>query len=603
MSRSCLGLVGWIAVGLAMSTDAMAQRWSPDGRWVAYALEPSGRGHAPRLLLRGTRPETTESEAESEPEAEAVSVGYRLWATRVEGDGARLESVRLAAESGPICQPGWNHDGSAIAYARLARKSVDDPEGPVEGQAWDLLEVVVQSRPEGGRLAFSTAIPPADAEAARGFHQRPIAWSADSGFLAVPIPGRSGLLVVRLEDGRVVRRIADADGAAWSPWGARLAYGRGGEEPGLYLLDCLTDESRRLADGVMQDRLPAPVWIADGVTLLRMAYRPQNARADDRDGPRGNLGNGNARSPLVFELVPTGGGQGRMLREVSVPPFDRLDDRVGLSMAIAPDGQRLFYAAGVEGHGAVVSWVMIHQEVVRKRFNPFFPTATLLDLSASPRPGEDWLAFRVGPSDRPTPPAICDPNREQLIPLAPDPDSRAAWSSAVIDQIGVVVLDPEGLGEVIPLDLPEGRPTPLPSPGEIPEGDLANVYLKRLTGFGLALTDDDPTAVADVATAEARLIYRYESGDYPAALRALDAFESAATTRDDRRRLLGLRAQIFTGLGNQPAAAGILDELLADEPIAGSRLEEGPTGPTRLVDPAPSWSKSLRDRLTLDTPK
>ena len=581
---SFLVLVGALTLAPTPST---AQRWSPDGRWLAYALAAPQRPGGPRFLISGR-------DGEIRPEAETR---YRLWATRVEGDGPRLDSVRLAEGLAPICQPGWNHDGSALAYARLVRSDGDQAAEADSDPPLDRLEVVIQSDPDSGRVVLVHDVGPIAESDGAAFHLRELAWSADGKFLAVPLPGASGLLVVNLETGKPLREILGATGPSWSPAGALLAFGRGGESPGLALFDPLADEVRLLAPGPEQDRLPPAIWVEEGARLLRIVYRPIVAEADRPRRTRPRI-EGGEPSPLSFELVPASGGPPSPLRAFALSPFSGFDDSFVLSLTLGADGERLFSASGPEGGQTAIRGESFRSDQVFSRFNPFLPGATLVGLSACPRPGTTWLALRIGPRDHPSPPALCDPDSERLIPIAPDDAARSSWSAAILDRVGGVLAQPAaGMGPT-PIEGQTGdRPTPLPAPIDLAEGDLATAYLRRLARFGRALELDGADARPDPAAAEARLVFAYAAGDFRAALPALDALWPAAGSRDDRRRLLGLRAQILMGLDDHEGASAILEGLIADGPPEGVSILEGPDGPLRLADPPGGWSEALSRRL------
>src|SRR5262245_9304609 len=100
----CAGLL--VLVGLA-GPRAGAQSWSPNGHWLAYAIDDSWNEATLRPGWLYGPPQVAPVDPDH-PE-ERTPPRWRLWATRVETG----ESVALAESDRPISQPGWNPAGSA----------------------------------------------------------------------------------------------------------------------------------------------------------------------------------------------------------------------------------------------------------------------------------------------------------------------------------------------------------------------------------------------------------------------------------------------------------------------------------------------------------
>jgi hypothetical protein len=98
---------------------------------------------------------------------------------------------------------------------------------------------------------------------------------------------------------------------------------------------------------------------------------------------------------------------------------------------------------------------------------------------------------------------------------------------------------------------------------------------------------------------EARLVFTYLLGEYPQALEAVEAREQRTTDRDERLRLMGLRAQIFLGMGQIDRAGAIVDRLRKQTASASTRVEETGSGYSlvTLPDAAEAWPEMLAVRL------
>jgi Tol biopolymer transport system component len=117
----------------------------------------------------------------------------------------------------------------------------------------------------------------------RGDYWMDGAWSADDSLLAY-VTGDS---IVILRGDRVIRRVplgtydAASGGLAWSPDGARLAYGAGGDQSSLWLVRIKDGSRTRLTGGGGETSDQYPVWSPDGSKIYY-----EHGSFDDHDGLR-----------------------------------------------------------------------------------------------------------------------------------------------------------------------------------------------------------------------------------------------------------------------------------------------------------------------------
>jgi len=549
-----IGLTAALVVGCVHSPVL----WSPDGRWLAYTV-------AARKVDR-LAPGWIFGETATAPGPSAIEVGqgagevssYRIWATRAETG----ESVLLEDSPGPLTSPGWNPDGTALAFGRMVR----DPEGGGR------FEVVVQEAPQRRRILRTEALARSGAEGAE-LPGLGVAWSPDGRYLAVPQLQPRGLAILGADDGRLVKAIEDAYLPSWSPAGGKLAFYRTGESEGLYALDARFGEPRFLAE--IPQAVLAPAWTRDGKSLWVVRRRPAGVVDVLRVGPEGQ----------GVEVVKT------LMEEVPAE-----ETYLGTSFSVGPDGQDLFAATQVEGQPSEIVWHNLRNNSILKRFNPIDRAIPLGGLCLSPN--GKWLALRAGRAWTSAPPALCETETSRLVPLAPDDATRAEWVVLLVDTARTLLRDQSASldlrGRVL------DRPTLLPIAGEVGVPPEFTSRLRHLADLGRPLCDrpaGSPPAdpALDALLIEARLFFDALRDDYDAALADLDAFEPTAEGPDQRLRLLGLRAQLYLGKGDKERSREAIAYLRATSRGTKGRIEMTPGGPA-LTEESPSgggWAESL----------
>lgn len=563
-----LGLASAMMVG-CLSAPVL---WSPDGRWLAYtvAVRADGPLLEPGWLFRTGSGGSDDLLGWGDPARRPAAAVHRIWATEAETG----VSVLLEQSPGPLSSPAWSPDGKALAFIRL----VPEANGRVRFQ------VVVQDAPDRKRVILS--VPPAD------YHARvadlpalTLAWSPDGRYLAIPWyqqPGSLGLAIIRADNGRILKEVADAYLPSWAPDGTRLAFVRGGASQSLHVLDTTFGPSRQLADVGQVGQ--APFWSRDKHWVMVVARR-----ASRRPG---------VPSQRIPELVrvPVDGGQ-----EVSVPlPADRSEpDRadLGLSFSFDPEGDHFFYTVDMNRRQSQVVLFIPRNKETRRVENPVDFTVRLSSLAVSPN--GKTVAFRAGGPNFFATPGVWDLASNGFRPLVPDDAARAEW-------IGTLVA---AAREVLRTFLPDAttekgrtieRATFLPIPGELPENHESIYRLRRLGRTGRALCDRPPSAPpADPALLElideARLFFCYLCADHDAALAALETLEERTTSADHRLRLLSVRAQLYLAKGENEQAERTIEFLQSLERRAPRRIETTPAGTSLTEDGAPGqgWSTYL----------
>ena len=519
--------------------------WSPDGRWLTYTsvVVPAESRLSPGWIFDCEPPESGRSALPSPSKATA----YRVWATRMDG----TTPVMIDESAGPITSPGWSHDGSALAYARIV-PGVDGP---------GRYELIVREGLERRRELFSQPLP-AEAHQLDALPGLAVCWSPDSRYLAVPSLDPRGLAIVRVENGRVVRVLEDATLPSWSPVGGRLAYVREGEPQALYCLDASFGAPRYLA-AIGASTQPA-AWSRDGLSVYAVARRPgsrgSRIHAEQADLIRVRVDENPAVPISVKILVPEAATRGKALR--------------GVSLAIDRDGEDAFFAASIEGQDTTINWSLPRVNQVYRQFHPVDISLQVGSLSASP--SGKVLAMRLGPVASQSPPLVFDLLTNKATLVAADDDARLAWIATLAGAARGIVANPS----VPPTDegRPISRPSWLPVVGEFPETSEVGMRLRKLGRLGRPLCErpaDAPPAEASaaLALAEARFFFDYLKGDYHAAEASLAALEPTLTTPRQRQRALGVRAQVFAALGEFDRARSTLAYLKSTEPSDPQRIE------------------------------
>ncbi|MFO0959664.1 MAG: hypothetical protein U0800_19885 [Isosphaeraceae bacterium] len=524
-----------LALGLASAAipAAHAGVWSPNGRWVAYPLAVAGR--APSPPARWLFPESSPI---GPPAASRADMVYRLWATEAEAG----ESVLLDENRGPISNPGWNPDGTALAFGRVA----------IEPDGSGRFELVVQDRPGRKRILLTRPVRDASADL-HAWACQAVAWSPDGRHLAVPLPESGGLALVRAEDGTLLKRLDAACRPAWSPAGDRLAFFTGGERDGLWTQDLALGAPRLIAS--IPSLGQEPVWSPDGRSLL----------AVHRQGGR-------------IELRRMAGlGQPEWAYDLFARPIPAGNPLLAASVATDGDGENVFVALQVDGEPNAVIWLRPRRDEVHNRFHPFDFAVPVGSLASSPRSPK--LFVRLGPPDRPGPAGIYDSSNDKWTPLTPDVDARGAWLDLILDTTRMV------LAYRVPPPMtgvrPQVRPSILPRPSEIRLRAEAAGTLARMDRFARDVLDRG--SAGEALTAEARFLLGFLRKDYDACLAELDALEPTVASGDDRLRILAVRAQLLAAQGDTTRASALLDYMRDRFDRPRLRIEDdGQTA--RLVD-------------------
>jgi Tol biopolymer transport system component len=229
------------------------QRWSPDGRMIAYV---NGR-----------------------PEGEGTV--EELWVMRSDGSG----KLRLAENA---TEPSWSPDGSRLAYVTVQLTHIHvrviNVDGTGDVALTDRTSFQPAWSPDGSRIAFVTL----------GGKQMFLVNPDGTGEVSVTPPG------------------TEDDGPAWSPDGTRIAFHTGvpGADSDIAVMNADGTGRVNLTNRAGFDLSPA--WSPDG---SRIAYH-QSDLVDSEiyimnaDGSaKTNL----SKRPTTLESTPAWGGEGRQL--------------------------------------------------------------------------------------------------------------------------------------------------------------------------------------------------------------------------------------------------------------------------------------------------
>ena len=569
MKRPTSRTLGLAVALLVVGCVHAPMAWSPDGRWLAYvtATSPDRADRLPPGWLFGDGPDAPPKAA-----AKGRSARYRLWATRPDTG----QSVLLEDATGALTSPGWNPDGTAIAFGRVVA---------TEGGR-GRFEVVVQESPERRRVLRSEDLDDARGDL-DGLPGLAVAWSPDGRQLAVPQLRPKGLAIVRADDGRLVRAIEGGYLPSWSPEGGKLAFYRAGDPEGLYLLDARPGEPRLLLD--VSHPMIAPCWARDSRSVWTVRPLPGGAVEAVRVGVEAE---GIVQNKALADAVEPAGDAAEAGAGAGFGSF------LGASFASDRDGDNLFASVQSEGKPSEIVWHTLHNNAVLKRWNP---VDRLVPIGAlAPAPVGKWLALRAGVAGIHAPPGLCDAETTRLTPLVPDDATRAEWVTLLVETARAVIRDHYPAPQLKGAEA--SRPTLLPIPGEVATAADAAFRLHALGKLGRPLCDR-PAGAAEADPAlkalldEARLFFDALGEDYDAALADLAALEPSAVGPDQRLRLLGLRAQLLVGKGDFERANRAIAYLQAARHPSSGRVEMTPTGPTLTPNPEPrdAWPAFLAE--------
>lgn len=546
---ACVGLALLVARG---GGPALAGIWSPNGRWVAYQQAAPARTNAAaiRWLLDTTGPDAYTRDADG-----PGPMVYRLWATRLEtGD-----SVLLDESAGPITAPAWHPDGTMLAFAKVVV-------GPDDTARY---EVVLQEAPDRKRAIFTRKLADARGDL-RDLARAAVAFDHAGRHLAAPLP-QGGLVVVRVDDGRVLKTIDGALLPSWSPAGTRLGYLTTTPRPFACCLDGEFGSPRSLTPA--QALGQGPVWWRDGLSLLIVRRQPQRVEVARFAADSG-------RVEWTFDLI------GR--------PIESHQVLLAATMTIDEQGEDLFAAVRIADEPNAIVWLQPTRGTVHKRFHPFDISMPISALSLATR--QKKLFLRLGPPDDLGPIGIHDLETEKLEALAPDEAARTRWLDLVLTTTRGILRDrvPHARRQ----DRDVERPTLLPMPGELSPNSEPAILLKRMARIARPLVAQ--LVAPEALDPEARLLLNYIQGDLEACLSGLDALEAKARTVAERLRWLGLRAQLWVERGDRVRAAALLDYLAERVDQPRSSVEESPNAGLRItpvVTPESLWVGYLRERL------
>jgi hypothetical protein len=561
-------------VGLLPAEPASPLLWSRDGLWVVHVEPTPARdpdAPTPNGLLMDAVTTLTQPRAASRPRK------FTLWATRVDGSSA----IPLDESEYPFSSPAWSHQGSRLAYVRVAPR--DDRK----------LEYQLVIRQSVGRARVAAAWPLTDSGPLEHLPTHAVAWSSHDAWLALPSPSGRDLLVVTVDEGKLIREIPAARAPAWSPDDLRLAYFKTSLPAGVEWID-LAEETppRRLIDVDQPERLTPPIWTSDGKGLLVPAV------VDD-------LATGGVRFQVQKVLVATAPAHTipgpAMLVNVPERGTPILQSA---QLAFEPENEQFFYSVTLQDQPAcVIVWARMRSSAeVLKRIAPIHPALPVVAIARAPQ--DLRILLRVhGPAGA-SPPALLDPASESITLIAPDPATRKQWLQILQFAIARACLELHR--DPLRPDQP-GPPASLswlPLPGRLDPSHPTAFALRKLARLGRTLLDQDQgesgsdpaeSLAQDHALLEARIVMAALSEDPASALPWLDRWESQLQTPDDSWFALALRAQLHIAASDAPTARSIIQSLKAGRPAPLVRLTDAPAG-TRLepvADPFNLWLDRL----------
>jgi len=563
--------------------EAPPLSWSPDGAWIAYV---SATAPAERTLQR-----LDLFRAAPDPPArpsDAHGLVFRLWATRL----ADRRSVLIDSQTqGTISAPAWTRDGRSLIYARLVR----DGPGTNAPHAREL----VIAYPDDCVVIHRQALPrPLTPFEKAGFASQAVALAPDERYALVPSPNGHSIDQIDLESGALVRTLAPARHASWSPDGRWIAYLRplAADRAKLVLVRAEGEPQPRSVATLRAFTQP-PVWTSDGERLLALrleevekgartaliAHDPERNRTKRLKTVEGTIETPKTIRVLNLAVDPSGlmqyflvgrdepgqtdpiaVHQGRMpmTRIFPLGAFGRID-----AVTLAPDGRHLAFRFAA---GARERPVGVQDTSIRKtRISPFQDTSM----------------------EHPV--AVMSLSERRLEPLTPDADATAAWL-AVLGAVAPPLEDPEARPSRIPFHPEQARPADRPG-GDRPK------RLDRVSELGLELLErfdrQDGANALDVAHAEA--LFRLLAGQVEEAAEALELINAATVDPRRRARLLGLIAQLAMDQGHELRAEEIVRYLKATDRRATALVMPDGLGGLAIEEIAPSrtWTEALERAL------
>jgi Tol biopolymer transport system component len=548
--------------------------WSPDGRWVAYA---AASGPTPSRVetgwFLGDGPISP-----TEP-ADALR-RWDVWVVEpATGSALRVEHGAVA-----VTAPCWRPDGGALAFGR------------VPADAPSRFEIVTLDNPDRPKVIHRNESSQSHALLRERVQGRLIAWGPDGRLLAVPGIDRDGLWLMRADAGTEVLFLEHARAPSFAPDGRRLAVLT---DVGLAWVDVLQGELKPLVTLKQVERLPPPSWAPDGRSIRAVQRLSGRLMLPGRPP-------GTELADLV--QVKLDGGPPERIWSLVHDPLNDPEAFQGASVAIAADGNQLYYAVRSTVGRPRIAVANPREGAVRTQFNPVDESIGLDEITVSGDRDRPRLALRVmRPDGAPALAAVCDPITQELTPLVPDETSRLAWVDLLLETTRDVLNEQPARG-------PDGRllerATLLPGPSEFGGPLLATNRLGHLARIGKRLCGPEERDAASSRIDLSRLVFAYLDHDpeRPAASfeAAAVAFESAARhldRPDDRLRMIALEAQIEQGRGGVDHARTLLDYLKDVTPKTIERVEETPLGPRSVTTPTSlsAWIDHLNRSAVAET--
>ena len=557
--------------------------WSPDGAWVAYAV---GLRPADRVLPPG---EWLLAPGGAEFRGRAVRgravTGYRIWATQAETG----ESVLLEESAGPVTAPGLEPRWFGPGVWKAGRRR--------QGRA--RFEIVIQDGPRASA---------GDSELA-GWSERPSTRSLPSGFArpmravyrGLPWPGARmagcwsfpsskprGLAVLRADNGRVLKTLEGACLPAWSPDGTKLAFFRTERSAGRCTawIPACGPPSRWRSWAVQplsrhSGRAIAAPWSRCAAMVVRRSIR--EARRAGRAGA-GAGGHGPHRRCCLPSPTSPMAGRAALL---------------SISFGFDREGEDLFYSAAFEGESPCITWFRPRDGSTYRKFNPFNPA-----VSAGTDCG---LPDREVPGDSRGRRRTCRPRSHFAIRRPRSwcrlcPTTRRGWNGwrwwfRPCEEV-LSTRFPGAAGS----DQSQERATLLPVPGVIccpgrERDPVAQARQDRASGLRAALPAPGPASAAlEAADRRGPIDLRLFARRLPRSARRPRSGRACAHEEPDRRlRLLGLRTQIYLGLGDAERADATASYLKTVQAGQVQRFEMTAAGAGPDNEPAPDghWADLL----------